>query len=61
MKKLRQSKTFWVNLLIVAAGAIGGAMNTEVMSPQVVGYMVAAAGVINIVLRIISGKSIKGM
>lgn len=61
MKKLRESKTFWVNLLLVAAGAIGGAVNTEIMSPQMVGYMLAATGVINIILRIVSGKSIKGM
>lgn len=61
MKKLRQSKTFWINLMLVAVGAIGGAVNTEIMSPQVVGYMVAATGVINIILRIITGKPIKGM
>jgi len=62
-KQLRTSKTFWVNLLMVAAGAIGGAMGTGVISdnPAVVGYFAAAAGVVNILLRIFTGKPIKGV
>ena len=58
-KKLRQSKTFWVNILIVAAGALSGAMATDALSPQMVGYGAAAIGVINIVLRIFTNKSVK--
>lgn len=61
MKKLRQSKTFWVNLLVIAVGAIGGAVNTDMLSPQMVGWMLAATGIINIVLRIVTGKSIESM
>lgn len=61
MKTLRQSKTFWINLLIIAAGAIGGAMGVEGISPQIVGYMAAALGVVNIILRIFSPTAIKGV
>lgn len=63
MKKLRASKTFWVNLLMVAAGAIGGAMGTSIIAdnPAVVGYFAAAAGVVNILLRIFTGKKIEGV
>jgi len=63
MKKLRTSKTFLVNLLVVAAGAIAGAMGTSVIAdnPAIAGYAVAALGVVNIALRIITGKPIKGM
>ncbi len=57
-KKLRQSKTFWVNFFLVAAGALSGAMATEAMSPQLVGYGMAIVGVVNIVLRMLTRKSI---
>lgn len=62
-KKLRISKTFWVNLVMVAAGAVGGAMGTGVIAdnPAIVGYFVAAQAVLNIVLRIFTGKPIKGV
>ena len=62
-KQLRTSKTFWVNLLMVAAGAIGGAMATDVIAnnPAIAGYAAAAAGVINILLRIFTGKPIRGV
>jgi len=60
-KKLRQSKTFWVNLLVIAAGAISGAVGTEALSPMVVGYLAAAMGVVNIVLRILTGKAVSGV
>ena len=63
MKRLRDSKTFWVNFLFVAAGAISGAMMTDVIvdNPAMVGYFGAAAGVVNIVLRILTGKKIEGV
>ena len=63
MKKLRQSKTFWLNLLIVIVGAIGGVMNTDVIvnNPALVGYLAAATGVLNIILRIFSPTAIKGI
>ena len=61
MKKLRQSKTFWINLLIIAVGAISGAVGTESLSPMVVGYLAAATGVINIALRILTGKPVRGV
>ena len=63
MKKLRTSKTFLVNLLMVAAGAIGGAMATDVIAnnPAIVGYFGAAVAAINIVLRIFTSKKIVGV
>ncbi len=63
MKKLRQSKTFWVNMLVIAVGAISGAMGTDVIAqnPEIVGYLAAAMGVINIILRIFSPTAIKGV
>ena len=62
-KTLRWSKTFWVNLFVVASGAIGGAMATNVIAdnPAIVGYFVAAQAALNIVLRIFTGKAIKGV
>lgn len=62
-KQLRASKTFIVNLLMVVAGAIGGAMGTGVIAdnPAIVGYLAAAVGAINIVLRIFTNKPIKGV
>ena len=62
-KKLRTSKTFIVNLLMVAAGAIGGAMATDFISenPAMVGYFGAAMGAVNIALRLITGKPIEGI
>ncbi len=63
MKRLRESKTFWVNLLFVAAGAIGGAMATDVIvaNPAMVGYFGAAMGTVNILLRLLTGKKIEGV
>lgn len=63
MKRLRDSKMFWVNLLMVAAGAVGGAMGTSVIAenPALVGYFGAAWGVVNILLRILTGKKIEGV
>lgn len=62
-KKLRTSKTFLVNLMVVAVGAISGAMATDVIvdNPALAGYLVATMGVINIMLRLITGKPIKGV
>ncbi len=62
-KLLRTSKTFWFNLVMVASGAIGGAMATDVIAqnPAIVGYFVAAQAGLNILLRIFTGKSIRGV
>ncbi len=61
MKKLRQSKTFWVNLMIIVVGAISGVVGTDTLSPMTVGYLAAATGVINIVLRVLTGKPVNGV
>ena len=59
-KTITKSKTFWVNLVIVVAGAVSGALDTEVIAnnPAYVAYAAAATGVINIILRILTKQSI---
>jgi hypothetical protein len=60
-KKLTQSKTFWVNALILAAGITGFVAGHEVIAdyPQVVAIMAAVQGAVNIVLRLITSEPIK--
>lgn len=62
-KPLTKSKTFWANLLIVVAGALGGIMGTDVITnnPQLLAYFGAAAGFINILLRFFTKTSIEGI
>lgn len=63
MKKLRFSKTFVVNMLIVAAAVLAGVMGTDVIAanPEYAVYFTAATGVVNILLRILTNKAIKGI
>lgn len=63
MKKLTQSKTFWVNLLVVIGGAVTGAMGTEVIAenPILLGYAAATVGFINIILRLFTTKPISSI
>jgi len=48
---------------MVAVGAMGGAMATDVIvaNPAITGYFGAAVGVANIALRILTGKKIEGV
>ncbi len=63
MKRLRESKTFWVNFLLVVAGAVGGALGVDFIAsnPIAVGYLGSAVGIVNIVLRLLTGKKIEGV
>jgi len=61
MKKLRNSKTFWVNFVAIAAAALAGVLGADVLSPQMASYMVAGLGALNIILRVATGKPIKGV
>lgn len=60
-KPLTQSRTLWINTLVVVAAGLAGAMNTEVIAenPALLAYMVAGVGVVNIVLRLLTNSPIK--
>lgn len=60
-KKLTSSKTFWVNLLVLAAGTVGFVAGHEVIAdyPQVVSILVAVQGAVNIALRLITSTPIE--
>lgn len=53
-KPFTQSRTLWVNMLIVVVAAVTGAMNTDVVSqnPALMAYLVAGLGAMNIILRL---------
>jgi len=61
MKRLRASKTVWVNILAIAVAAFGGVLGADVLTPEYASYTVAGLGLLNILLRVISGKPIKGV
>jgi len=63
MKKLRFSKTFLVNLLVVGASVLAAIAGSDVIiaNPEIAAYFGAAVGVVNILLRVITGKPIKGI
>lgn len=59
-KSIQSSKTFWVNLLVVVAAGITGMMGSDVVAqnPEVLSYMVAAVGGVNIVLRFFTNNAV---
>lgn len=61
MKKPTQSKTVWVNIIVVAVAALTGIMNTEIIAqyPEVIAYLGAGIGVLNIILRLQTKEPIK--
>lgn len=54
--QLAKSKTIIVNVLMVAAGVIGYLAGDQVIAqhPEVVAALVSAAGVVNVVLRLVT-------
>lgn len=60
MKKWYASKMMWVNLLTVTAGMVGYLSGNEVIqnNPGVIAALVAVQGVVNVVLRLVTKKSI---
>lgn len=60
MKSLRNSKTFWVNLAVVVVAGFTGMMGTDVVSsnPELLAYMVAGVGLVNIVLRLLTDSPV---
>jgi len=57
MKRLRTSKTFWVNLIALGTLVVQ-AYTGNVISPE---EQVAVLAVINLVLRIVTHESIEGL
>lgn len=53
-KKWYQSKTLWINILI----AIGGAL-TSLETTNKAGWIVSAASVVNIILRLVTSQPIQ--
>ncbi len=60
-KKLRWSKTFWVNFLTGAVSAITAATGLTFLPPEFVSYLVTALAVVNIFLRRVTSKPISGV
>lgn len=59
-KPIKKSKTFWVNLLVVVVAGVTGMMGSDIVAnnPEVLSYMVAVVGGINIVLRFFTSNSV---
>lgn len=62
-KPLYKSKTFWVNAATLAAGTLGYLAGHEVLQGQeeLLVSLIALQGVVNIVLRLLTGEPIEGM
>lgn len=60
-KSLTQSKTFWLNAVVVVAAAIAGIMGTDVIqaNPQIVAVLTSVVGGLNIILRLFTSKAIR--
>jgi hypothetical protein len=56
-----KSKTLWVNVIMIVAGALGGIAGTDVIqqNPQIAGYFVSIMGVVNVILRLMTKEPIK--
>jgi len=60
-KSFVQSRTIWVNMLVLAAGIAGFVAGHDVITeyPQVIAILGAVQGAINIVLRLVTTQPIK--
>lgn len=60
MKKWYASRMVWVNMLTVAVGIIAYLSGNEIIqnNPSVIAGLIAIQGVVNVVLRLITKKSI---
>ncbi len=54
------SKTVWLNLLTTAVGVVGYLAGSDVIAqnPALVAAFVSAQGVMNVILRLITGKPV---
>jgi hypothetical protein len=60
MKAKYKSRTLWVNGFIVVAGAILGALGTDVVreNPDLAGYAIGITGVVNYLLRLVTKTAV---
>ena len=54
------SKTMWLNLLTAVVGVVGYMAGSDLIAqnPALVAAFVSAQGVLNVILRLVTGKSI---
>jgi hypothetical protein len=55
-----QSKTVWLNLLTTAVGVVGYLAGSDLIAanPALVAAFVSAQGVMNVILRLVTGKAV---
>lgn len=60
-KSIWKSRTFWTNILVLAAGTAGYVAGHDVIQeyPQVVAGLGAAVGLLNIILRLVTTQPVK--
>jgi len=60
-KSIEKSKTFWFNLLVIAAAIFAAVQGTDVIqaNPTLVGIFGAVVGGLNILLRIFTKEPVK--
>jgi len=60
MKPIQQSKTLWINMLVMMVAMLTAAMGTPLIenNPELMAYAVAAMGAINIVLRFVTTQPV---
>ena len=61
MKRLRNSKTFLVNFAVIIAAALSGVLGADVLTTEYAAYVVMGLSAVNILLRVVTGKPIKGI
>ncbi len=61
MKPLFNSKTFWVNMVVIIVAALTGILNSEAIAayPVIASAITGAIGVINILLRLVTKVPVK--
>jgi len=61
MKRWYLSKTIWVNLLTLLVGMLGYLIGHDIVQdyPAIVSVFVAIQGFVNVILRVLTSKSVK--
>jgi len=61
MKKMWQSKTIWVNTLMLCAGVVGYLVSDDLIkdNESLLALLVAVQGGVNVILRYVTTKPIK--
>jgi len=60
-KPVLQSKTLWVNAVVILLAALTGVMNCDVLTlyPSVIPWIAGIIGVVNIALRLVTSVPVK--